>query len=341
MLMKKYNIAFRLLIVFGFTLIIKPYSANAQKDFPHDTSYYETYPNKITGRLFLSQKYVHLNFPASGNVDDLEYKANAKLNMGIGVTLHSFSVNVFYGFSFLNKKDEAKGKTKGLNVQMHLYPRKWAIDLLAVFPKGFYLDPKGFAAANANSYYYRPDIKLTLMGLSAYRVPNKQKFSYRAAIIQSEWQKKSAGSVLFGGQAYYGTIKGDTAALVPKKVQSNFPQAGINKINFFSFGPGIGYAYTLVIAKHLFITGSVIGNLDLNFTNEEGISKNNKVGLSPAEVFKAAVGYNSSNWNVSVNWTGNGLWFKGASSSENYFWPTGNYKFVIAKKFTIKKHHGG
>lgn len=328
---------FSVLITLSFTFFIAAGTLYAQKDFPHDTSYYETYPHTVTGRVYLSQKYVHLNFPASGNADDLEYKANAKLNMGIGVSLHGISINVFYGFSFLNKKDDAKGKTKGLDVQLHLYPRKWAIDLLGVFPKGYYLDPKGFAAANANSYYYRPDVKLTLLGLSAYRVPNKQKFSYRAAIVQTEWQKKSAGSLLFGGQAYYGMIKGDSA-LVPTKVQNGYSQAGINRITFFRIGPGIGYAYTLVIAKHLFITGSLVGNLDLNFTNEEGSGKNNKMSLSPAEVFKAAVGYNSSSWNVSVNWTGNGLWFKGASTSENYFWPSGNYKFVIAKKFT-KKHN--
>lgn len=336
--MKKYNISFRFLVILGFTLIVNPCLVNAQKDFPHDTSYYETYRDKITARLFLSRKYVHLNFPASGSGDELEYKANAKLNFGAGISLPNFSVNIFYGFGFLNNKDKVKGKTKGLDIQLHLYPRKWAIDVLGVFPKGFHLE-QGIAAPNASSYYYRPDIKTTLIGLSAYRVPNKQKFSYRAAIIQTEWQKKSAGSLLFGGQSYYGVIKGDSA-LVPKKIQSGYPQAGIHNINFFSIGPGIGYAYTLVIAKHFFITGSLVGNIDFNFTNEEGSSKNNKFALSPAEVFKTAIGYNSSTWNISANWTGNGIWFKGASFSKDYFWPNGNYRFVIARRFSVKKHNG-
>jgi Domain of unknown function (DUF4421) len=338
--MKKYNISFRLLIILGLILTIRPCTVNAQKDTPHDTSYYETFPNKFNARLFLSRKYVHFNFPTSGDVNELEYKANAKLNLGAGVSLHNFSLNIFYGFGFLNNKNEAKGKTKGLDIQLHVYPRKWAIDVLGIFPKGFHLEPKGYAISDPTKYYYRPDIKTTLIGLSAYRVPNKQKFSYRAAILQTEWQKKSAGSVLFGGQSYYGIIKGDSA-LVPKLVQSGFPQAGLHNISFFSIGPGIGYAYTLVIAKHLFITGSLVGNLDLNFTKEEGSSKNNKVALSPAEVFKTAIGYNSSTWNISANWTGNGLWFKGASASKDYFWPNGNYRLVLARKFEFKKHHGG
>src|SRR5712671_6844784 len=110
--MRKYNITVRFLVILGFILILNPCFVNAQKDFPHDTSYYETFPDKFTARLFLSRKYVHLNFPASGNGSELEYKANAKLNFGAGVTVHNFSFNVFYGFGFLNNKDKVKGKTK-------------------------------------------------------------------------------------------------------------------------------------------------------------------------------------------------------------------------------------
>jgi Domain of unknown function (DUF4421) len=335
--MKKYNICYPLFIILCFISVINPCLLHAQKSFRHDSSYYAIYPGKLTARFFLSQKFVHLNFPESGNGSDLEYKANTKLNTGIGFSYHNLSLNVFYGFSFLNK-DDAKGKTKGLDIQLHVYPRKWAIDLLGIFPKGYHLE-KGLAAANANSYYYRPDMQFSLIGISAYRVPNKEKFSYRAAILQTEWQKKSAGSVLFGGQIYSGTIKGDSA-FVPGQLQSGFPQAGINKINFISIGPGVGYAYTLVIKQHFFITGSVVGNLDLNFTTEKkpGSQKKN-TSLNPATVFKAAMGYNSSTWNVSVNLTGNGIWFSGASSEKDYYWPNGNYRFVIAKKFTMKKHH--
>lgn len=331
-----------LLIGLSIALALFSQNAQAQNKIPHDSSYYETYPDKITGRIYLSQKYIHLNFPASNNnTEDLEYKANPKLNLGLGVSIHNFSINLFYGFAFLNKKDEAKGETKGLNIQLHLYPRKWAIDLYGEFPKGMHLEPKGFASSSASTYYYRPDVKGSLVGLSVYRVPNKAKFSYKAAIVQTEWQKRSAGSLLYGGDAFTGTVKGDSA-LIPAKVQNSFPQAGITKINFFSFGPGAGYAYTLVIDRHFFITGSMIGNLNLNFTKEtaSGVTKN-KFALAPATVFKAALGYNSDNWNVSANWTGNGIWFKGSTTTKNYFWPSGNYRFVVAKRFNRGGHHHG
>jgi len=330
---------FQLLLpgTWSIILMMATSSAQAQKVFPHDTSYYETFPNKITTRLYLSRKYVHLHFRPSGGGSQLEYEANPKLNTGIGFSLRGLSLNIFFGPGFLNK-DDGKGKTTGIDIQLHVYPRKWAIDLYGVFPKGYHLEPKGFAAANSNSYYYRPDMHLHLVGLSAYRVPAKEKFSYRAAIIQTEWQKKSAGSFLYGGEVYYGAVKGDSA-FVPRSVQSQYPQSGINLVHFFRIGPGAGYAYTLVMARHFFITGSLIGNLDFSFTTESRMTKTNKFALSPGAIYKAAIGYNGPSWNVSANLTGNGLWIKGSSSTKSYFWPSGNYRFVLSKKFYIKKQH--
>src|SRR4030095_10722901 len=81
-------------------------ASKAQRDFPHDTVYYETFPDKIAVRLYLSKKYVHLNFPSGGSAGDLEYKANPKLNLGAGITIKNISINLFNGFGFLNPKDD-------------------------------------------------------------------------------------------------------------------------------------------------------------------------------------------------------------------------------------------
>ena len=113
------------------------FTALAQKKVIPDTSYYETFPDKLTTRVYLSQKFLKFAIPPSGKQTDIEYKANTKMNLGIGITYHNISANLFYGFAFLNK-DTAKGKTKGLDLQVHVYPRNWAIDLIALVPKGYY-----------------------------------------------------------------------------------------------------------------------------------------------------------------------------------------------------------
>ncbi len=322
------------------TFIICSLSLKAQKDFKHDTTYYEKFPDKTTVRLYFSKKYVHLNFPSGGSAEDLEYKANPKLNLGAGITIKNISINLFNGFSFLNKNSDEKGKTTGFNFQVHLYPRKWAIDLLYISPKGYHLEPTGMAGVPPDKYYYREDVKTTFFGISAYQVPNKERFSYRAALLQTEWQKKSAGSIIYGGEFHHGTVHGDSA-LIPAFYSSKYPQAGIKNINVLSFGPGAGYAYTLVMAQHFFITGSVVINLDVNFIREEDdVRKEKNVSLNPSNVFKAAAGYNGRKWNISANWTGTSLSMQGSLTPENYKFSSGNVRLVVAHRFGgHKKNH--
>jgi len=330
---KKYQTYFCLFFILSFGLIIKPNYIIAQKDASVDHGYYITYPDKVMGRIYLAQKYAPFTISSNNSSDnELNYKTNSKLGLGIGATYRSLTLNLAYGFSFLNK-DKGQGKTKGLDLQLHLYPNKWAIDLLGTFRKGYYLDPKDNSGLTLVNYYQRPDVKREIVGFSVFRVPNSNKFSYQAALTQIDWQKKSAGSLLFGGEIYYGNIKGDSA-LVPNKVSNIYSQAGITKVNFFSIGPGVGYAYTFVISKHFFITGSGIANLNVDYSTEEKASdKNNTVALTPDFVYKGAFGYNSATWSVSANIIGNALYVGSAVSSKEYFLPTGTLRFIVAKKF--------
>ncbi len=307
----------------------------AQKDSMVDNGYYITYPNKAVVRAFASQKFAPLNISAKNN-NDLYYRSNSKLGVGLGATYHSLTLNLGYGFGFLNR-DKGKGETKGLDLQIHIYPKKWAIDLLGVYLKGYYLDPGDNNGLGLSDYYQRPDLRRGLTGISVFRVPNAGKFSYKASIVHSEWQTKSAGSLLYGGEAYYGVVKADSA-LVPGGVSNDFDQAGIKTFHFFNVGPGIGYAYTFVIDGHFFISASAIASAHLNFVSEQKTSdKQTKVSLTPGAVYKAGIGYNSSTWSVSANILGNALFSGSAASPNNYYLPTGNYRFTVAKKIDIKR----
>lgn len=334
LLMKNYSIYLPLFIILCIAMPGMP--LKAQNKPQQDTNYYVTYPSKITGRFYFSKKYTAFNFPASDGSKDFEYRPNTPLTMGLGATYNNLSLNISYGFDFLNDNDE-KGKTKSIDLQVHLYPKKWAIDLIALHHEGLYIDPVGYAAADANSYYQRPDAKLMIGGIGAYRVENGEKFSYNAAMIQSAWQKKSAGSLLYGGEAYYGSIQSDSV-LVPKQLQNSFTGKNIKRIDFFTGGIGVGYAYTLVIAQHLYITGSLIGNVDVNVTSEEiNGAHNKKTSINPSGIYKAAVGYNTENWCISANWAANDLFIRGSSTSNSYSMNTGNYRFIFAKRFNISR----
>ncbi len=311
--------------------------AHAQTGY-NDTNYYKVYPGSVTARFYLSQKYTTFTLQQK-NAPDLSYWPNTTLNMGVGATYHNFSLNLAYGFPFINK-DEEKGKTKYLDLQGHFYKPKTVIDFYGQLYKGYHLEPKGLAGT-ANAYYYRPDLKVNVFGLSVYHIYNSSRFSYRAAILQNEWQKKSAGTFLAGAEAYYGIMKGDSS-WVPAAVANYYNKQGISKINYFSIGPGIGYAYTAVLLQHLYLTGSLTGSFHLSYTTETGTGSQHQLSVNPVARFRVAAGYNSDTWNVSANWIGDRLPFKGAAGGGDYTLQTGNYRFIIAKRLMpgpkLKRH---
>lgn len=314
-------------------LVFVPINANAQKHFKHDSTYYSTYHQSFIPRLYVSKKNTSFTLPAlASSTTDLKYKANNRTKGGVGLIYKFFSLDLGYDFDFLNPTDnDEKGETKGLNMQFHIYPRKWVIDAVGLFQKGFYLSTNDYFPGKPGSYTYRKDVKQDFVNIAAYRVRNADKFSYRAAMVQNEWQKKSAGSLLYGGQAYYGSLRGDSA-LVPKALENKFAQAGIKKVSFFSAGAGVGYAHTLVIDQHFFIMASLVGNLNLNFSTEEGSKKDNKTSVGPAAIYKASIGYNSDGWSISGNYAGNAYFTKGASSDDYYYMPSDNFRLVLEKK---------
>jgi hypothetical protein len=333
--MKKYQGRPCLFFAYILLQLLIPTYSFAQKKTSVSNRYYISYPRKIMVRAYLSQKFVPFRI-SSNNDTRLNYKTTSKLNLGVGATVNNFTLNMAYGFKFLNP-ERGRGKTSGLDLQFHLYPYRWAIDFLGTFVKGYYLDPLDNNGLHLTNYYLRPDLKRDVVGFSAFRLANPNRFSYRAAATQNEWQTRSAGSLLYGGELYYGQIKGNSP-LVPSQVNNSFDQAGIDKINFISVGPGAGYAYTWVIDKNFFVTGSATLSLDLNISTEhKGISKRTVTSVVPGGVYKAAVGYNSATWSVSANLLGNAIYAGSASSTKEYALPTGNYRLTLAKKIGLKR----
>jgi hypothetical protein len=306
----------------------------------NDTNYYKIYPGSIIGRFYFSQKYTAITLQDK-NAKDLKYWPNTTLNMGVGATYHNVSLNLAYGFKFLNQ-DEDKGETKYLDMQGHYYRPKFVVDFLGQFYKGYHLEPKGFVPTRPDAYYYQRDAKVNLLGLSAYHIFNSTRFSYKAAFIQNAWQKKSAGTFLLGAEAYYGIIKSDST-WIPSALDSLYEnRKDIYKINYFSIGPGVGYAYTAVAFQHLFITGSLTANLSLTYTTERNSNTHSKFSVNPLTRFRIAAGYNSNTWDISANWVADRLPFQGYSGSGSYLLQTGNYRLIIARKFMpgpkTKKH---
>ena len=189
-----------------------------------------------------------------------------------------------------------------------------------------------------SKYYSNRETKERIYGFAAYRVPNKEKFSYRAALVQNEWQKKSAGSVLYGGEIYYVIGPENDSTFIPKLIEDNYVQKGYFEMRYISIGPGIGYAYALVIKKHFYVLASAIINGNINFsTDENGSIKNKRTSFGPGVNFKTAAGYGGPVWNVSLSWAGNVLLVKQANIPNANTFPTSEVRLTLARQIILKK----
>jgi hypothetical protein len=298
----------------------------------YDTAYYKSFPQKVTGRLYFSRKFTSLQFRNSEKKYSFNYLPNTTLNFGVGATYKWATLNLAYGFKFLNPERD-RGKTKYLDLQFHQYGRKLIVDIFGQFYKGFYLAEREFKL-NDDAYYKRPDLRINLIGGSAQLVLNHRKFSYRSSFIQNEWQKKSAGTFLVGIEAYVGRIKADSS-IVPAALSKNTNEIAPDRISFFEFGPSVGYAYTFVLKKHFFLTGSSSISLDLGrSTFKDDIHREPSVGLITNSFFRIVGGYNTNAWSVAAFYIVDNVRLPtGHDNDKKIFLNTGNYRLIFVYRF--------
>ena len=206
-----------------------------------DSTYIKVFPKHLTSRLYLSRKFTDLEIEEQKDKNALSYAPNSSVNLGIGATYNGFTLNLAYGFAFLNTGQD-KGETNYLDLQSHIYGRKYAIDVFAQFYQGLYLS--NTSALNSSfqaPYYLRPDMRVNMLGGSYFKVFNHRRFSYAATFIQNEYQKKSAGSLLLGGKLILFNASGDSS-LVPNWPVDTLFQGFVGAVNMggLQFGPGFG-----------------------------------------------------------------------------------------------------
>jgi hypothetical protein len=324
----------KILILFILVVQIISLQTQAQSRDYSENDYYQTFEDQLTTRLYLAKKYTSLVMKAPNEIQSLRYRPNTLTTLGINGSYKALSLSFGYGFGFLNPNKDEKGRTRSFDFQTHLYTRDWVTDIYAQFYKGYYLSIGGAPGTADKNYYRRPDLKVRLVGASAYRLLNGDRFSYRAGFLQNEWQKKSAGSVLLGAEIYYGTTKGDSA-LIPSHLNSYYPQRGINRVRLLELGPGAGYAYTAVWEENLFITGSATVNADISMVKEvSDTTTANRTSISPNATLRAVAGYNSEQWAFTISWLHNAANAKGRSSNYEYGIKTGDFRVTLVKRFT-------
>ena len=281
-----------------------------------DTTYIETYPDRITTRLYLASRYT--NFEARDTELDrrLIYKPNSSLNLGLGATYKAFTLNLGYGFGFLNK-DEGQGETRYLDLQTSIYSRKVVLDIFGQFYKGMYLENSAsYDYAGSGPFYLRPDIYEQILGFTAFYLFNHDRYTFRAALVQKERQLKSAESFLLGMEFYSGRFEGDRPLAPDFASDEAFVNIrSVEKMTFIKGGPSFGYAHTFVISQRFFVMLSLSVNIGIgrNTTYDQLIGDTTDILTEPSAFGRFAFGYNHPKWYLGLSAVNNAI---GTSSDD-------------------------
>lgn len=282
-----------------------------------DTAYIKEAPEKMILRSYVSKKYTELNYGGRGL-----YEPNSGLNFGFGFTFQKFTLNLAFPVAFLNPNRQEEWP-RFLDLQSHVYPKSWMIDLFGQFYNGYMV--KDYYGPGED--YLRRDIKVVKLGLGAHYIFNGEKISLEAAFHQSAIQKKSAFSPTLGFEIYRVRISGDSLILPPTLPLSGNYKRG----DFYQVGPSAGLVGTLVLGRGFFLTGAASGNLGLGFSKAEQDKDTNQVKLKPGYFLRGFAGYNGERFALTGSYLHKQLDLaeqQDISQSAN----TGNYRIHLVYK---------
>lgn len=319
-LSKRCQVSFVMLFLFFFPNIL----LNAQ-----DTTYYTSFDKMITTRLYASRKYTALTVSDKVNDFRWRFEPNSTVNLGLGATYNNFTLNLAYGFGFLNP-DRGTGEAKYLDLQAHMYPKNWVIDWFGQIYKGYYME-QWIDGEKEVGFQLYPNMEVRKFGFNVQHLLNGDKLSLKAAFLQSAWQKKSAGSFLLGFEAYGGWVENEGSILPVEIVDSE--RRNFSRLGFLQIGPNAGYAHTLVFWKRFFVTGVVSANLAFGPTYVNNINgRERNWGMLPNVFGRVFLGYNGPVWSINANYLRNYVHLSSLEDYTNAF-ITGNYRFNFVYRF--------
>lgn len=302
-----------------------------------DSSYIRTLPDQFHVRSFLARKYTNLTFSENGR-NSLNYEPNSDITLGFGITIQSFTLNLAYGFGFLNTEEE-KGETTFLDLQSHIYKSKYIVDIFAQRYTGLFLNnTSSFDTGLIEEFYLRPETRVSLFGAAFLKVFNDQKFSYAAPFVQTEIQEKSAGTFLAGARMFISSISTDSSLIPFFANDSLYGDLGnLQEASAIQFGPSGGYAYSLIIKKRVFIMAA------LNLALMVGPVKYTKTDLveekewqvNPVLGARLGIGYNSPEWYLGITFLQEGTTIKGVDEIGEANINGGNLQLTYVKRFQL------
>lgn len=308
-----------------------------------DSSYVDSYYKDLIVRLYWSQKY---STQAIGDNDEkfkLLYRPSSGYAIGAGFTYKFITINLGMIFPFAKPDPDRFGKSKSLDLQAHLYLKRFYVDFFTGYYKGQYLkNTKELftGSLREDPYYIRNDLRTYSVGMGVFTNFNSRKFRFEAPFLQNVKQKRSAGAPTAGFEVYWVGSEADSS-FVPTRMANNifFDGKDFNRWEILTFNITAGYAYNFVIFKDFFLFLSMNGSLGIGYnhlylTNSD---KTNRFSSNRGISSRVGAGYQKDRIYVGASWIGYHLYSPTAIPRTYIDWSPGVLRFNIAYRFTLKK----
>lgn len=252
---------------------------------PVANEYIELYDDYIKTRLGFSNSFNSFHIKDQNSNLDFTLSPNQRLRSTFTFMYKFIEFDLGYTPEFIrfNKDDNKNGTTKFSNFGTRLYLGKWMQSIEYTKTKGFYVD-KADIGITENILF--SDFQVRKFGGSTSYIFNPN-FSFRAVFLQSEWQKKSAGSFVPSISYYFTNIK------------NNNP----SEDNSIDVAVGPGYYYNWVISKKFLVSAGAYGGVGYNNTKttySDSTPDETVDGLSLQARLGLTLGYNSEKFYTGV-----------------------------------------
>jgi hypothetical protein len=300
-MLPRYPIACAIILLLIISPVLSAAQAEADLTVPSqsafDTAYIADHTDVLTSRLFLVFQNASLLInPDDEKISKIIYRPNVNVGIGIAGFYKWLGLGLSIDNPFFKTDRNEYGKTNTLDLRVNAFGRDFAAELFYQHYNGFYISSP---ERPDKTHYIIPDMKSYSLGISGYWIYNSKKFSIRAAFIQNERQKKSAGSFVLRPAFLYYQISSNNG-IIPADLIDLYripPSTLVTSGKFYTLGLSPGYAYTLVFLKYFYLTAAVFPGITAHystFTHE--INNYSDFKLTFQLDGRFALGYNSDKW---------------------------------------------
>lgn len=312
-----------------------------------DTVYIKDLSDKLSIRLYGVNKFSSFDILDSDSNYNVSYAPNSSLNLGLGINYKWFGLGVAFNFPLINNDNDRYGETIKFDILTNIFTRSLAIDFYAQVYQGFYIEnPDSYIDGwdFSSPYPQRSDIVSASLGGSCIYAFNHKKFSHRAAFVQTDIQRKSAGSFLLGGYFSLFSVSGDSS-FIPYEIKEKCnPSLCFNYAEVSGMGVTGGYTHTFVMWKKFYLSltlvpGIAYQNYEIGYPEAEENRRGSYV--SGRLSARAALVYNSVRSYAGItaiddNFTGNTS--KEHPNSMSY--RVGVIRFFYGRRFNLNRNKG-